>query len=158
MATINSNYVLVESEEPSHEIEVTEQPIEDGIDILDHIRVKAKTMSISGYIVGEDAAQIRQNILNLHQAGSIITYTGRNLFVGIITSFQSTHNQQVANGLSFSATLKEVRVAKSSYLETLPPFTRAQAAPVIKMGRKQPAKKAKAEEESVFVDSTDQYS
>ncbi|TDF92163.1 phage baseplate protein [Paenibacillus piri] len=157
MATINDNYITVESEEPSHEIDVTEQPIEDGIDIMDHVRAKAKTMSISGFIVGDDAAQIRQNILNLHQAGSIIEYIGRNYFVGIITSFQSTHNHQVANGLSFSATLKEVRVAKSSYLETLPPFVRAQAAPVIHVGRKQPAQKPKPEEESVFVDAAGKY-
>jgi hypothetical protein len=158
MATINANYITVESEEPSHEIEVTEQPIEDGIDIMDHVRAKAKTMRISGFIVGDDAAQIRQNILNLHQAGSIVEYIGRNYFVGIITSFQSTHNHQVANGLSFNAILKEVRVAKSSYLETLPPFVRAQAAPVIKIGRKQTVQKAKAEGESVFVDSTGSYS
>ncbi|MCR8636186.1 phage baseplate protein [Paenibacillus radicis (ex Xue et al. 2023)] len=157
MATINENYVMVESEEPSHEIDVTEQPIEDGIDIMDHVRAKAKTMRISGFIVGDDAAQIRQNILNLHQAGSIIEFIGRNYFVGIITSFQSTHNHQVANGLSFNATLKEVRVAKSSYLETLPPFIHTQAAPVITVGRKQPVKKEKGQEESVFVDSTGQY-
>ncbi|MFD0679944.1 MULTISPECIES: phage baseplate protein [unclassified Paenibacillus] len=160
MATINSNKIMVESEEPSHEIDVTEQPIEDGIDIMDHVRAKAKTMRISGFIVGDDSnevAQIRQNILNLHQAGSIVEYTGRNYFVGIITSFQSTHNHQVANGLSFNATLKEVRVAKSSYLKTLPPFIQAQAAPVITVGRKEPVKKEKGQEESVFVDSTGKY-
>ncbi|NHN29446.1 phage baseplate protein [Paenibacillus agricola] len=141
MATINGNYVTVESEEPSHDIDVTEQPIEDGIDLLDHVRPKAKTMNISGFIVGEDAAQIRQNILNLLQSGSIIEYIGRNQFVGILTGFRSTHNHQISNGLSFSATLKEVLVAKTSTIEQLPLPIRAAEQPVLVLGRKQTAAK-----------------
>jgi hypothetical protein len=141
MAKINGIYITVESEEPSYDIDITEQPVEDGLDLMDHVRPKAKTMNISGVIVGDNAAQIRQNILNLLQAGSIVEYMGRNSFFGVLTGFRSTHNHQIANGFSFSATLKEVRIAKTSTVQTLSPPVRAEAAPVLVLGRKQATEK-----------------
>ncbi|NQX67984.1 hypothetical protein HQN90_17825 [Paenibacillus alba] len=136
-------YITVESEDPSSEVEATDQPVEEGIDVTDHIRPKPRTMNISGVIVGETAAQTRETILKLQTTGSMIEFVGRNYFQGVITQFQSTHDYKVANGLSFTATLKEIRVARSSYVETLPAPIRAQVAPVISSGRKQITEKKK---------------
>ncbi|QOS97547.1 hypothetical protein JNUCC42_13195 [Brevibacterium sp. JNUCC-42] len=141
MATINGMYITVESEEPSYEVDVTEQPVETGINLIDHIRRRATTMSISGVIAGEDAAQIREVIKTLSHTGTIMEYIGRNYFTGIITNFQTKHHHRIANGYEFSATLKEIRIAKSSYIETLPLPIKAQAAPIISAGRKQKKKK-----------------
>ena len=42
MATINGMYVFIESEELSHEVEVAEHTVEDGIELSDHVKRKAK--------------------------------------------------------------------------------------------------------------------
>lgn len=143
MATINGMYVLAESEDPTYEVDATDQPVEDGIAISDHVQRKPRAMSITGYIVGSDAAQIRQNLISLSDKGEIVQFMGRNLFSGVIVSFSSKHDYKVANGFSFSLSLKEIRIAKSSYVETLPLPIKAAAAPVISSGRKQTKSKAK---------------
>ncbi len=73
-------------------------------------------------------------------------YDGRNYFVGLITSLKPKHNSRVANGFAFSMTLKEVRTAKTSYIETLEAPIRAQVAPVISSGRKQTKSRKKDDE------------
>ncbi|MEY9097074.1 phage baseplate protein [Paenibacillus sp. RC84] len=148
MATIDGRYVTVESEDPSYEVETPEQPVEKGVNLIDHVERKARTMSISGLIVGDDAAQIRQYLIDAQDIGSIVTYDGRNSFVGLITGFKSGHTNQVANGCTFSLTFKEVRIAESSFVETLPLPIRAQAAPVISSGRKQKKEKSEAKKKT----------
>ena len=143
MATINGMYILAESEDPTYEVDVTDQPVEDGIAISDHVQRKPRAMSITGYIVGSDAAQIRQNLISLSDSGQSVQFMGRNLFTGVIVSFSSKHDYKIANGFSFSLSLKEIRIAKSSYVETLPVPIKAAAAPVISSGRKQTKTKDK---------------
>lgn len=141
MATINGIHILVETEDPSYEIEVTEQPVESGLDLMDHVRSKAKTMNISGIIVSEnpkEAGQIRQNILNLMEAGTLIVYEGRNRFYGILTSFRSTHTHQIADGMSFSASLKEVRIARTAEIGSQSFPVSTETAPVTVSGVQQP--------------------
>ncbi|KEQ22879.1 phage baseplate protein [Paenibacillus tyrfis] len=143
MATLDGRYILVEVEDPSHEVNVTEQPVEDNVNLTDHVQLKASSMSISGYIIGDDAAQIKQYLIDAMKAGSIVEYDGRNLFVGLITSISTKHDHRVANGFSFSMTLKEISIAEASYVETLPLPIKAQVAPVISSGRKQTKGKGK---------------
>ncbi|GED69387.1 hypothetical protein BRE01_30890 [Brevibacillus reuszeri] len=146
MATINGMYVLAESEDPNYEVDVTDQPVEDGVDTSDHVQRKPRQMSITGVIVGNDAAQIRQNLISLSDNGEIVKFMGRNLFTGVIVSFSSKHDYKIANGFSFSMALKEIRIVKSSYVETLPLPIKAAAAPVISSGRKQTKSKGKGKE------------
>lgn len=141
MALINGMYVLVETEDPKFEVEVTDQPVEDGIDISDHVQRKPHTMDITGVIVGDDAAQIREKIKAIAEKGELVEFQGRNLFSGRIVSFATSHTHRIANGFAFSLSMKEIRTAKSSYVETLPAPIRAQAAPVVSAGRKQTKKK-----------------
>lgn len=144
MATINGMYVLVESEDPKFEVEVTDQPVENGINVSDHVQRKPYTMDISGFIVGEDAAQIREKIKTISESGELVEFQGRNLFSGLIVSFSTNHTNRVANGFAFSLSMKEIRTAKSSYVETLPMPIKAQVAPVVSAGRKQTKKKQAA--------------
>lgn len=141
MAMINGMYVLVESEDPKFEVDVTDQPVESGINVSDHVQRKPYTMDISGFIVGEDAAQIRQKIKTISESGELVEFQGRNLFSGLIVSFSTNHTNRVANGFAFSLSMKEIRTAKSSYVETLPMPIKAQAASVVSAGRKQTKKK-----------------
>jgi hypothetical protein len=149
MALINGMYLLVESEEPSYDVDVTEQPIEKGVSIIDHVQRRARTMAISGFIVGDDASEIRNYLLACQDSGSIVQFDGRNFFVGLLTGLQTKHDYSVGDGFSFTATLREVLVAESSFVETLPEPVRAQAAPVISSGRKQTKSTSSATVEKV---------
>lgn len=149
MATIDGHYVLVEKEDPSYEVDVTTQPVEKNIDLTDHVQRRARIMDISGFIVGEDAAQTREYLIAAQDAGNIVIYDGRNYFVGLLTGFASSHDSSIGNGFSFTASLQEVLVAESSYVETLPTPIRAAAAPVISSGRKQTKSTKKKEKDEV---------
>lgn len=137
MATLDGRYILVDSEEPNFEIEVTQQPVEDNVNLTDHVQRKARTLSFSGYIVGEDAAQMREYMIAVQDSGSIVEFNGRNYFVGLLNGFSTKHDASVGNGFSFTASLIEVRIAEASYVETLPTPIKAEAAPIISSGRKQ---------------------
>ncbi|MDR4997896.1 phage baseplate protein [Brevibacillus parabrevis] len=141
MALINGMYILAETEDPKFEVEVTDQPVEIGIDVSDHVQRKPYTIDISGFIVGDDAAQIREKIKAIAEKGELVEFQGRNLFSGRIVSFATSHTNRIANGFAFSLSMKEIRIAKTSYVETLPAPIRAQAAPVVSAGRKQTKKK-----------------
>lgn len=142
MATINGMYITVEDEDPQYSVDITDQPVERGIDVSDHVQRKPRVMSLSGLIVGPDAAQTREALLYFMENGSIVNYDGRNSFVGLIQEMNPKHNYKVADGFRFSMTLKEVRVAESSYSETLSQEIRVQVAPVVSAGRKQTKEKA----------------
>ncbi|MED1792882.1 hypothetical protein P4V54_09375 [Brevibacillus nitrificans] len=149
MATINGMYVLAESEDPRYEVDATDQPVEEGVDITDHVQRRPNTLDVSGYIVGDDASQIRDKLKAIMGKGEIATFQGRNLFTGLIISLSTKHDYRVSNGFSFSLSLKEIQIAKSSYVETLPTPIKAAAAPVISSGRKQKKQKKGKENEKV---------
>lgn len=137
MALLNGMYITVETEDPGYDIDVTDEPVEDNIDLTDHVQVKPRTIALKGRIVGDDADEKRQAILYAMENAGIVTYEGRNYFVGLITGFSTTHDYTVANGFPFTLSLKEIRIAEASYIETLPDVIRTQAAPVISSGRKE---------------------
>lgn len=116
MAKLNGLYLFITSEEVSYGVEATTHPVEDGIDITDHVRRKARSISLSGEIVGSNASTIRSKIIALHQKGALCEYAGRtSLSDCIIEDFSTSHPNTVWGGCEFSMTLKEIRTAKSAY-------------------------------------------
>jgi hypothetical protein len=142
MATINEMYLLVESEDPQYGVDVTDQPVETGINLTDHVRRKPIGFAISGFIVGPDAAQIRATLIKYMETGELVYFDGRNAFKGLITDISTKHDYKVANGYSFTMSLKEIRIAQSSYTLNLPQPVKLQVAPVVSAGRKQTKTKA----------------
>jgi hypothetical protein len=119
MATLNGLYIFVADEEMSFGVDVAEHTVESGIEISDHVKRKAVTLSISGEIVGKNAASVRSKIRQMHQSGVLCNYSGRtNLNKCLITEFSTSHPNTVWGGCEFSMTLKEVRTASTSYKKT----------------------------------------
>ncbi|GGF77213.1 hypothetical protein GCM10010912_22870 [Paenibacillus albidus] len=141
MAQIDGKYITVESESPSFPVSVTEQPVEKGINLIDHIQAQARTLSLSGVIVGPDAAKTRAYIIAAKDKGQIINYVGRNQFKGLITDFSTGHDYTTADGFTFSMELREIRIATSSYVETLPAPIKAQVVKIVNSGTKQTQEK-----------------
>ncbi len=119
MAVINNLYVFVESETLNHDAESTNHPVEQGIDITDHVKTSPIELSISGKIVdyGErKASDILSELKRLQKSGSVITYTGRNAVSNMqIQAFATSHPYTNTGGCDFSMTLREVRFAKPAY-------------------------------------------
>lgn len=137
MALIDGIYITVEQESPSFPVTVTEQPVEKGINLIDHVQAQARTMSLSGVISGPVAAKNRAHIIAIKDKGQIVKYVGRNAFTGVITDFSTSTDYKTADGMTFSMQLREVRIATSSYVETLPSPIKAQVAKIINSGTKQ---------------------
>lgn len=137
MATIDGNYIWVEKEDPTYDVDITTQPVEKDIDMTDHVQRKARTMSISGIVNGADAARILTYLKKCSDTGQIVKYVGRVAFTGIISGLSTSHDHTIADGYSFSLTITEVRVAQSSYVDKLPVPIKAQAAKIVNSGVKQ---------------------
>ncbi|MNC28202.1 hypothetical protein D3C75_764010 [compost metagenome] len=144
MAKLDGKYITVETEAPDYPVTVTEQPVEKGVSLVDHVQAGAWTMSLSGLIVGPDADKTRAYIVAAKDKGKVVRYVGRNRFTGVITAFSTSHDYTVANGMTFSMDLRQVRVATSSYVATLPAPVKAQAAAASNKGTQQPKNKSKS--------------
>ena len=116
MAKINGLYVFVTSEDMDCGVEVTEHAVEKGIAISDHVKRNAVSLSVSGEIVGKNAANVLAKIKSIHQSGTVCKYVGRATLQNcLITSLSIGHPNTVWGGYEFSMTLKEIRTAKTSY-------------------------------------------
>lgn len=137
MAMIDGNYVWVESEDPTFDVDITSQPVEKDIDMTDHVQRKARTLSINGAVNGPDAARILTYLKKAGDTGQIVKFVGRTAFTGILSGLTTKHDHTIADGYHFSVTITEVRVAQSSYVEKLPVPIKAQAAKIVNSGVKQ---------------------
>lgn len=116
MALINDIYVFVSSEDVSREVTASSHPVEEGIDLTDHVRRSLLILSLTGELVGagyeDDIAQLEQ----LQAGGELVEYTGVNvLSSALLTRFTTTHDGTIRGGCQFTAELKEIRIAASPF-------------------------------------------
>lgn len=109
--TITVEFSVITDEQVSRSSTVTESPIETGEKVNDHINASPPSFSLTGLIVGTDAAYRLSLLTGIWNRGDICSYTGRNgLSNVVITQFDSNHGVAYGNGLSFNITLKTVRI------------------------------------------------
>lgn len=117
MALINDIYIFVESEDVAREVEVSSHPVEEGIDLTDHVRRSPLVLNLSGEFVGDyedDVSQLEQ----LQKNGTLVEYMGVNvLSSALLTKFSTTHDGSIRGGCTFSAEIKEIRIASSPFSE-----------------------------------------
>ncbi|CAH8711824.1 hypothetical protein WDD9_003023 [Paenibacillus melissococcoides] len=78
MATIDGIQIHVTNEKPSYSVRVSTYPIEGGAAITDHVEPQLVTLSLTGKLVGEDAAKKRKEILGKMNSGTTV-----NMLAGI---------------------------------------------------------------------------
>lgn len=116
MALINDIYLFVEAEDVSRETIATSHPVEEGIELTDHVRRSPLSLSLSGEIVGPDYEDDISQIESLQKTGELVEYVGVNLVSDvIITKFSTSHAGDVYGGCRFTMELKEIRVASSPF-------------------------------------------
>ena len=120
-------YIHVVDESTTKDVDVSSHSVENGIDISDTVKRKAATLSLSGSIVDYPprnatkywlkAADVIWAIEVAKNNGVPVSYQGRNVFYNmLITSFSTSHPNTIMGGCEFSMELKEIRVAKNSYV------------------------------------------
>ena len=104
---------VVREEQLSYRNEVTEHAVEDGEAIADHTRRLPRGLSISATIAGPDWESRYERLRELADSREVGTYVGVTVWENVvIEGFDVTHTSQIVNGVRFTATLKQVRVAQ----------------------------------------------
>lgn len=120
MAYLNNQYIFVETDNITDDVESTSHPVEQGIDVTDTIIKKPVSISLNGKIVDHGnvkATTILAKIKKMKNSGSVIKYRNANVTADNM-QIQSFHYQQSADvygGFVYDMELKEVRFAKNSY-------------------------------------------
>ena len=107
----------ITKESLSTSTKITDNPIEDGSSITDHVFNNPDQFSISGVAIGK-SNDIQSRLNAMIAKGDIITYAGRirvdNL---VIQSFTPDYSYQNKNGFGFSISFKKVKISTSEYVE-----------------------------------------
>lgn len=119
MALLGGYYVFVEDEEVARDVKGTSHPAESGLDVTSTIRREPVQISLKGKIVdygNMSASDVLAKLYELQKKGTLLSYTGRNAQQNLqIHQFTTSHPNTNAGGADFTMTLKEIRIAKSSY-------------------------------------------
>lgn len=116
MALLNNLYIFAKEESLSSEVEVSEHPVEKGMDITDNVRRAPLVLSVSGEIVGKNAKKNEKSIRTWHQKGKLVTYIGsRTMKNAVISRFDTSYTNTIFKGCAFDMEIKEMRLAESPY-------------------------------------------
>lgn len=119
ISLLNNNYIFVETEDISYTGESTTHPVEQGIEITDSYKRSPIELTLTGKIVDnkkEKAKDILNKLRKLQNEGSLIKYVGRISLGNMqIQSISVNATNKNWNGFDVDISLKEVRIAKSSY-------------------------------------------
>lgn len=116
MALINGIYVFVQDESVEDGVSATTHPVEKGIPLTDHVQRNPVKISITGELVGENAADTLSKMKKICHTGTLVKYTGRNYIKNaLLLKFDTGHPNTVWGGCTFTAEIQEVRIAKSPY-------------------------------------------
>lgn len=92
---------------------VTEHAVEDGQEIADHVRHQPRMLSLTCTIAGADWETRYERLKELANSAQLVSYVGAEVWENmVIEGFDPSRTVQVANGVRFELTLKQVRVAR----------------------------------------------
>lgn len=111
-------FTVVENENAKDSAIITDNPVESGQDVSDHIKQNPSYINIRGQMIGEDAPVNLQKLKKYQQDGELLTYTGRNSYPNmVIEDIDRVHGVQNKTGFSFDIKLKQVRIATAKEVE-----------------------------------------
>lgn len=107
-------FTEVEEEDYNFSNDITNNSVEDGSTVSDNVHNNPSTLDINGILIGTTAYP--QEELNTLQGyaenGDILAYIGIQGFEQCaIETFNKKHTVDVGNGITFSITLKKIKIA-----------------------------------------------
>lgn len=141
--------LFVISEEPEYSVQVSSHNVEKGGTITDHIQKDTASLHLEGLLIGPQAANYKQRLVKAMNEGKLLQYTGRNMMLNcVITSLRTAHDSSIANGMSFTMSLKQVNIVKPAYSK-LPPKKKAAVKPKSRSGKRNTSYRPKPESHTV---------
>lgn len=119
---------VIESENPKDSATVTDNPVESGQDVSDHVKQNPSIINIKGQMT-EDAANKLQTLKHYKKEGALLKYVGRNVYSNmVIEEIDREHGVANRFGYQFSIKLKQVRIAtaKEAQIKVANPSTKRQ--------------------------------
>lgn len=127
-------FTVVEDEKPRDMVTITDNAVEKGQDVSDHVKQESSIIDIVGVMIGDDAATKLSALRKYQKEGKLLTYIGRNIYDNMaIQTIDRSHGKQISNGFAYNITLKQVRIAAAKEVEikVADPVTKA-ASPKVK--------------------------
>lgn len=118
MALLNGYYVHVTSETIEHGYAKTNNPVEEGVDLTDHIERNLIKLKLQGTVIDTPkltAGKMYSQLQIWAKEGTIIKFSGRNIIDAVITNVSKTSKYEISNGAEITIELEEIRFAKSPY-------------------------------------------
>lgn len=111
-------FSVVEDEKPRDIVTITDNSVENGQDVSDHVKQESSIIDLTGQMIGDDASKKLQQLKKYQREGKLLNYIGRNIYnnMGILT-IDRDHGKQISNGFEFNITLKQVRIATAKTVE-----------------------------------------
>lgn len=141
-------FSVIEDENPTDSVRITDKSVEDGQPLVDHIQAEASTIRVKGMMVGDNASEQLQLLKKYMYNGERHTYIGRNTYNDMmIESIPRNHTRYISNGFEFSITFVNAKIAKTKtfkFENAVNPTTKkkditvkVKTKPVTNAGRKQ---------------------
>lgn len=106
---------VVNKESTTKSSTITDNSVEDGSDLNDHVIRKPELHQINGIVVGGQEALDRLD--KMWKTGDIISYEGRTRIKdAVIQNFTATFGADNKKGFGFSLTLKKINIGKAEYM------------------------------------------
>ena len=127
-------YLFVSEEDNQTSISASEHSVEQGMDLTDHVRPDAESISLRGVISGSNYKSIVSLIKKWEKAGRTVSYSGRTkLSQCLIDDFAPSYSKDIQDGCSFTMVLRKIRIARPAYVPVVA-ATPPEAKPVADAG------------------------
>ncbi|HAA4682696.1 TPA_asm: hypothetical protein GEU05_06005 [Listeria monocytogenes] len=117
VATLGSVKLVNTNESESSPVTVTDNPVETGSPISDHVQRETKTLEISGFLLGSTAEKDYTTLVGYMEKGTIISFKGRVYFKNILISNLSRSYNTIKNGFEITVSLRELRRVSTPWVQ-----------------------------------------
>lgn len=147
VATIGSVKLVNTNESESSPFTITDNPVETGSPVSDHVQRETKTLEISGFLLGSTAEKDYATLKSYAEKGTIVTFRGRVYFKNVLISNLSKSYNTIKNGFEITVSLRDLRRASTPWVRRKKKSS----------GKKQPSKTKKSAGTYITVKKGDCY-
>ncbi|EAD3347505.1 TPA: LysM peptidoglycan-binding domain-containing protein [Listeria monocytogenes] len=116
VATIGSVKLVNTNESETSPFTVTDNPVETGSPVSDHVQRETKTLEISGFLLGSSVEKDYATLKDYAEKGTIVTFKGRVYFKNVLISNLSKSYNTIKNGFEITVSLRELRRASTPWV------------------------------------------
>ncbi|HAA3491394.1 TPA_asm: hypothetical protein GEH82_14500 [Listeria monocytogenes] len=116
VALLGSIKIVNTSESESAPVTVTDNPVEIGSPLSDHVQRETRTLEISGFLLGPSAEKDYSTLLSYKDRGIVLIYRGRVYFNNVLISNLSRSYNTIKNGFEISITIRDLRRASTPWV------------------------------------------